>query len=168
MQDDAAWNSNDRRVRRHVFDDHRVRADFDVVADRDVPQDRSSRADGDVIAKRRVPLGMLQRRAAERDALIDRHVVTDDGRAADNHAGAVVNEKPPADRRAGMNIDPGRPMHELGDESRENRDLLLPERVNDAMDRDRVEAGIRQQDVEPSLGGGVALNGRAQIGEKRG
>jgi hypothetical protein len=67
-----------------------------------------------------------------------------------------------------MNIDPGRPMHELGDESRENRDLLLPERVNDAMDRDRVEAGIRQQDVEPSLGGGVALNGRAQIGEKRG
>ena len=40
------------------------------------------------------------RRAAERDALIDRHVVADLGGLADHHAHAVIDEEAPADLRA--------------------------------------------------------------------
>ena len=44
-------------------------------------------------------------RTAEGYALIERHVVADDGRFADDHTVAMVDEEPFSDACAGMNLD---------------------------------------------------------------
>jgi hypothetical protein len=45
--------------------------------------------------------------AAERDAVVQRHVVADLGGLADHHSSAVVDEETPAQRRTGMDVDIG-------------------------------------------------------------
>ena len=80
--------------RGHVVDHHRVRADLRAVAHR-----RSARAASrpspttTSSPDRRVALAALEAGAAERHALVERHVVADLGRLADHDAGAVVDEE---------------------------------------------------------------------------
>ena len=60
-----------------------------------------------------MPLLSRQRRAAERHALVDRAVIADLGRLADDDAHPVVDEDAPADRRARMDLDTGQPARPL-------------------------------------------------------
>ena len=46
-------------------------------------------------------------RAAQRNALINGHIVADDGGFADDHAVAMVDEHPAPDLRAGVNFNAG-------------------------------------------------------------
>ena len=86
---------------------HRARADARVLAHRDVAQDVGVVADEDAVAERGVALAVALARAAQRDALVEGHVAADDRSFADHHAGGVIDEEPPAEQRAGMNIDSG-------------------------------------------------------------
>ena len=54
-------------------------------------------ADHHLVADRRVALAAREAGAAERDALVHRHVVADLGGLPDHDAGAVVDEQPAAD-----------------------------------------------------------------------
>ena len=59
-----------------------------------------------------MPLAGGKAGAAERDALVEGHVVADLRRLADHHAHPVVDEEAVADPRRGMDLDPGqRPGH---------------------------------------------------------
>jgi hypothetical protein len=72
--------------------------------------------------------------------VVHHHVVADDRRLADDDAHPVIDEAPPSDHRAGVDLDPRREPGELGDEAREKWDVQLPERVGDAVGPDRPDA----------------------------
>src|SRR5690606_19545571 len=75
-----------RRALGHVLGDHRVGADARALADHDRADDLRARADDDVVPERRVALAALAAcrvGAAQRDALVDGHVVADLGGLAD-------------------------------------------------------------------------------------
>ena len=48
-------------------------------------------------------------------------MLADHGRLANHDAGAVVDEEAPSDRRAGMNVDSGQRMSDLGNDVRDQR-----------------------------------------------
>ena len=76
--DHATGDADHRAVGRHVVDDHRAAADLAAVADGDVAEHRGADADDDAVLERRMALAGLLAGAAERDALVERHVVADD------------------------------------------------------------------------------------------
>jgi len=70
---------------------------------------------------------------AERDALVERHVVADLRRLADDDPGAVVDEEPLADPRRRMDLDPGPRAREHRQRARRDRHPGRVQAVRDAM-----------------------------------
>ena len=73
----------------------------------------------------RVPLAVdLRRRvhrrrhAAQGNTLIERDIVADLRRLADDQGHAMIDEQPAADHRAGVDIDAGKEAPEVGDDTR--------------------------------------------------
>ena len=60
-------------------------------------------------------LAVLLAGAAQRDALVQQHVVADLRGLADHHAHAVIDEEAAADARAGMNLDARQSARKLAD-----------------------------------------------------
>ena len=89
-----------------------------------------------------MPLAAAQTRATERDAFIERDVVADFCRLADQHAHSVIDEEALTDRRSGVDFDTRCKPDEIGEEARNDRNVGAPQFVNEAMRGDRVEAGI--------------------------
>ena len=124
------------------------RADPRAVADVDRAQNGSVRPDHDVIPNRRVALSGTQTRASEGNALVQRHVVADLGRRADQDAHAVIDEEPAPDGGRRVDLDTGRKAHDVRKKTRQQRNAHAIEKVDDAVRGDRVEPGIRQNDIE--------------------
>ena len=78
-----------------------------AASDGDGPEDLRAGTDDDAVLQRGMTLAGRPRRAAEGDAVVERHVLADLGGLADDDAGAVIDEEPPSDAGAGMNIDVG-------------------------------------------------------------
>ena len=97
----ARGNADHGAILRHVLDDNRAAADLRIVVNGDTAKNRRVHAHHDVIAERGVALAAFFARAAERDALIQRDVIADFARFADNHAHGVVDEETTADFRGG-------------------------------------------------------------------
>ena len=113
--------ADDGRVRRHVVDHDRVRADLRAVADRDRPEQLRAGADRHVVLDRRVALAGREAGAAERDALVHRHVLAHLGRLADHDADAVVDEQPVADLAHGWISMPGQRARREREHARRDR-----------------------------------------------
>ena len=95
-------------------------------------------------------------RAAERDAVIERHVIADLGGLADDDAGAVIDEEAVSDRRARMDID-------IGEKAGQTRTAAAPESASrphrrwaSAIPDDGVNARIGQQRFQFAAGRGIA------------
>ena len=84
-----------------------------MMADQDVAQHLGSGPDNDVVAQGRMALALLITGAAERHALVEQHIVADLGGFPDDHAGAVVDEEPPPDGCARMDLDARKKAAEL-------------------------------------------------------
>ena len=80
---------------------------FEPDADLDRAEQLRAGADHHLVADRRVALAAREARAAERDALVHRHVVADLGGLADHDAGAVVDEEAAPDLRGRVDLDAG-------------------------------------------------------------
>ena len=151
------------RVRGHGLGDERVAADDGVCADDGLAaEDGRAGVDRGVVADGGVALaghGMAVARAerAERHALIELDVVADDRRLADDDAGAVVDEEILADLRTGVDVNAGRAVGVLAHDARDERNLALIELVRHAVDEDRVQAGVGEDDLLLAAGGGVAV-----------
>jgi hypothetical protein len=105
--------------------------------------------------------GLGDRQGAQGDALVELHVVADDGRLADDDAGAVVDDHGVAQRRAGVDVDAGPLVRPFGQHARQERHAQFVEAVGDAVDGDGEEAGVGQDHLVDALGRGVAaLDGR--------
>ena len=87
--------------------------------------------------------------AAERDAVVEGHVITDFGGLADHHAHAVVDEKPPADLGAGVDLDSRQPAAQLGDEPAQNTPPAPPGGMGEAVRHQGMESRIQQHELEP-------------------
>ena len=154
---DAAGNPDDRRVRRHGMDHHRAGADAAAVADGHRPEHGRPGRDDDEVLDRRMALAFVGARPAERDALVQRDVVTDLRRLADHDPHAVIDEDAPADRRRGVDVDAGQEAAQVADDPRRELDAATPEPVRHAIQHERVHAGIRQHHLEARTRRGVAL-----------
>ncbi len=115
-----------------------------AAADRDAAEDRRAGVDHDVVFDDRMARLAFDERArfidreplrAKRDRLIDPHAFADDGRLADDDAGAVIDEEAAADLRARMNVDAGLRMRELRDDARNDGRTEQMQRVRDAVMR---------------------------------
>src|SRR6185312_11647162 len=118
----------------------RHRADLAVMPNGDWPQHRRANANGDVILDGRVALdapvaAMLPPAgSAERDLMIQHHVVANLRRLADDDARAVVDEEAPPDARPRMNLDAtGHQAGNLRDQPWDERHVACVERVGEAM-----------------------------------
>ena len=100
---------------------------------------------------------MARAERAERHALIELDVIADDRCLADDDAGAVVDEEILADLRTGVDVDTCRAVGVLAHDARDERDLALIELVRHAVDEDRVQAGVGEDDFLLAAGGGIAV-----------
>src|SRR5229473_4485815 len=105
----------------------------------------------------------LEAGAAERDALVDQHVVADFGGLPEHHAHTMIDEQAPADLRARMNLDTGEPARKLADQTAEQLCVMLPEPMCDAMKPDRMQSRICEHNLERGARGGVAVKDRLDV-----
>ena len=106
---------------------------------------------------------LVERERAERDALVELHVVADHARLADDDARAVVDEEPLADRRAGVDVDARLRVGELGHDARDDRHLQPIELVRQPVDRHGVEPRIGHHDLHRARRRRVALIGGLHV-----
>ena len=97
------------------------------------------------------------RGAAEGDALVEVAVVADHGRLADDDAHAVVDEQPPPDLGARVDLDAGQEPAEVRDQPRQRDPAAHREAVRQAVDDEGVDAGVGEQDFERGARGRVAV-----------
>ena len=153
--DDAPGHAHDGAVVGHVFDDDRVAADFDVVANANVAEHFGTGAHGDVVAQGGVALAGLVAGAAERDALIEHAVVAHNGGLADDNAHGVVDKEMFADLRGGMNLDAGDVAGDLREHAGERAMAMFPQPVLGHVVPLGVQAGVGQEDDQAILRSGV-------------
>lgn len=165
--DDTRRNPDHRTTLRYGMDDHRSRSDLYVVSELDVSQDGGARSNHHPIANRRMPFTPLVAGTAQRDALIQQNVVAHFGRFTNYHAGSVIDEKALADLSARMNLNACYDSRALRYESRHNVAFVPVEPVRNAVEQDRMQAGIAKQDFETALGGWVFSFDRLDVFAKR-
>src|SRR5580704_3434419 len=107
--DDLAGDADDRRIRRRRRNHYGASADPAATADRHRTDNRGTRTDHHVVFERRVALFLLEAGAAERDALVEQHVVADLCGLADDDAHAVIDKEATPNLGARMDFDAGDP-----------------------------------------------------------
>ena len=134
-----------------------MRADPRPVADPERPQDLRVRADDDIVAQGRMPLCAAgQRGAAEGHSLIKRAVIADLGGLADDYAHAVIDKQPPADARAGVDLDPRQHPPQMRHEPPGKQPAAPPQPMGEAMKNQRMKPRIAQRHLDTRPGGGIA------------
>jgi hypothetical protein len=136
------------------------------VSDRHRAEQLGAGADRDVVLNGGMALAAREAGAAERDALVERHPVTDLGRLADHDPGAVVDEEVLADLRRGMDLDPGdRPARER-DRPRRERHARVVDRMCHAVGEQRLYPRPRGEDLDRADPAGcrIAFARRSDVG----
>ncbi len=167
--DDACRVANRSGAGRHRLGDHGVGADLGTIADREAAQHLRAGADDHILANRRMALGTLvQRRAAQRDAVVDRAAVADLGGLADHHTHGMVEEHALADFGAGMDLDAGEPACNMRGETPQPGEAVVPEPVRRPVQDERVQARITGQDLPGAARGRITVEDALDIGAKTG
>ena len=84
---------------------------------------------------------LFDAQCSQRDTLVNLDVVADDRRFADDHAGAVVNEEPITDGRAGMDVYAGLVMDVFAHNTRQQWHILLIKKMNKMDKTQRTQIG---------------------------
>ena len=155
--DRAGRDADHGGVGRHGVDHHGVGADAGIVADGDRPQHLGAGADDHVVAHRRVALAAHGARDPQRDLMIEVAIVADLGGLADHHAHAMIDDKPPADLRGRMDLDPGQPAGDMGGKSAQQVPIMPPQPVGQAVPHHCMQPGIAKQHLQRRTRGGIAF-----------
>ena len=140
---------------RHAAEDRRPGVDDDVVADVRMALDS---LDGVAVF---VQLKALR---AERDALIELHMLADGRRLADDDAGAVVDKEVVADRCARVDVDAGELVGVFGHHARQHGDAHFVQPVRHAVNADGFKRGVGEHDLVAAHRGGVAVVSGLNVG----
>src|SRR5258708_6581938 len=145
--DDAARNADHGRADRHFLDHDRVRADARALAHGEAAEDLRASAHHHARTERGMPFGAsVERRAAERHALVDRATVAHFCRLADDDTHAVIDENARADLCPRMDLDAGEEAPDVRGEAPKPAQALQPEPAREPVDPDRVQPGIAGED----------------------
>ena len=133
-------------------------------------EDGGTRVNGDIVLDGRMALHAVESLTApggegtDGDALVDLHVLTDDGGGAHHDAGAVVHHEIFADGGAGMDVDAGDGVgifrHHTGNEGHPQQEEL----VGDAVDGAGPKSRIGENDLFLIVCGRIAVKGSLEIG----
>ena len=115
---DSAGISDHGTVIRYIFQYDGARTDLDMVSDRNRAEDFRACADRDMIADRGMAFSGIFTGTAERHALVERDIVTDNRGFADHDTAAVVDEQAMPDLGAGVDFDAGFPSCALREQAR--------------------------------------------------
>ena len=141
-----------------------VTTDASALANRDRPEHLGTGPQNDIILDCGMPLAtdaIGRVGAAQRHALIDRHIVADIGRFADDGK-AVVDEQMPTDLRAGMDIDGSQKSRQMVDQPGEEEQFAPEQPVRQAMQAKRQNARIEKH-FPARARSGIARLDRIQI-----
>ena len=133
-------------------------------------EDRCIGIDGHVVFDGGMAFGQIDgvrignAEGAERDTLVDFDVISDDGRFADDDAGAVVDEEGFADLRRGVDVNSRAVVHVFAHHARQNRHAARLQDMGQAVHGQCTQTGIGQDDFGVTLCGRVALVGGMEIG----
>src|SRR5437763_9604198 len=109
-------------------------------------------------------LVFLKTARAERDGVIQLYARTDFAGLTDDDAGAVIDKEMRADPGAGMNIDAGAAVGPLGHDPRDERQILEVKNVGHALDGDRFERRISQNNFFVTFRRRVAFVSGVDVG----
>ena len=109
-----------------------------------------------------VPVERIER--SQCHAVIERDAAADGGRFSDHHACAMIDEKRFADGGAGVNVDAGFTVRGFGHHARNVGDFQTIEPMRQAMHGNRLDGRIAEQHLLQARGGGVAAEGRVNVG----
>ena len=115
---DLGWDAGEDGVWWGILGYDSVGADRRAVTDCDWTQYLGSRADHYAIADGGVALALDELRTSEGYAVVEHDVIANLGCLTDDDAHAVVNEEAPADRGAGVNLDPRETTGDLAEDTR--------------------------------------------------
>ena len=136
------------------------------------PEDCGAWIDNDVILQLGMPPDSLDREApfvgderlrSQCNTLVDLDVIADAGGLADDHPGAMIDEKMRSDFRSGMNIRACALMRELRDHAGKQCDAHLVEDMSNALERDDQDTRVGQYDLLNASCGRIAIVGGADI-----
>ena len=105
-------------ARWYGFGDHGVGTNLGTFAHGKAAQHFRARADNHAVFQRRMAFfAAIERRAAQRHALINRAIIAHHGSLADDHAQPVVDEHAMANLRAGVNFNAGAHPPEMAEKA---------------------------------------------------
>src|SRR5690606_9196182 len=104
----------------------------------------STSADDDSVFDRGVPLDRLNALPAQGDAVVDRDVITDLARLADDDTHRVIDEQPTPDDGARVNLHPREVPRPLRVHAGDEAHPVLPQPVRPAVDPHRVQPRVVQ------------------------
>ena len=157
---------------RHAVSQPNVSTDRGAAANRDAPEHGGTCLNDHIVLDDWVARGTLEQVAAvvggealgaEGDALVEPDVLTDDASLADHDARAVIDEEARSNARAGVDIDAGRLVSQLGDHSRNERHAQCVQLVRDAMVADGRHAYVREHRLVDAGRGRVTIERRARV-----
>jgi hypothetical protein len=153
-----------------------IAADGRALADGDAAQNGGPRVDDDVVFHDGMPCMAFDEVAfvvggealgAQRDGLIEPNALADDGGLADDDARAVVDEEGATDLGAGMDVDAGPRMRDVGDQTGQQRRAQPVQRMRQPVVDDGRHPWVAQQDLGNAGGCGVALVGCLKIADEQ-
>ena len=97
-------------------------------------------------------------------ALIDLHMVADDGGLTHHDAGAVVDEEVAADGGAGVDVDAGDAVGVLRHDSRNQRHPQRIQNMGQPVDGDGKQPGVAEDDLIHAGSGGIPVKEGLHIG----
>ena len=96
--------------------------------------------------------------------MIDANPFANHGGFADDNSGAVVDKKTFVDVSPGVDVDTGQVVGVFGHHPGQQRNFEMVEMMGHAVDRDGKEAGIAENNLVNTFGGGVALDSGTDVG----
>src|SRR5690606_12368146 len=111
----------------------------------------------DAILEPRMALALVPAGATQGNAVIKRHVVTDLRRLTDDATHAMIDEKTPADLRAGMNLVSRQPRTQIGIHPRQPLAAPLPESTRPPVEPDPMQPRIAGHHFEGVARRGIAV-----------
>src|SRR5437773_8247964 len=100
-------------------------------------------------------------------ALVDRDVLPHLRGLADHDTHAVVDEEARTELRGRVDLDAGHEPREVRDEARHCEPPVMPERMRQPMEHERVHARVAQEDLERRPGRRVTLEHRPDVAPER-
>ncbi len=142
--DDTPWNSHYHAVGGNIFVHNGVRADLAVIADGDRPEDLRAHANENAVAYRRMALRLIETGTSEGDLVVHQHVVSNDRSLTDDHAGSVIDEQPPTDGCAGMNLYTREKSRQLGKRAGGKLAVPAPQRMRKPVEPESIQTLVQQ------------------------